>query len=98
MRALSRRVVTLDEYDERFASDGYAGVEELLVERGLLDVEAVSTAIVAFVHDEAARQGIELSIPDPPTVDELKAAADALGMKPSDIARKAEDARMPETA
>ena len=37
MRALSRRVVTLDEYDERFASDGYAGVEELLVERGLLD-------------------------------------------------------------
>jgi len=55
---------------------------------------AVSTAIVAIVHDEAARQGIELSIPDPPTVDELKAAADALGMKPSDIARKAEEARM----
>ncbi len=55
---------------------------------------AVSTAIVAFVHDEAARQGIELSIPDPPTVDELKAAADALGMKPSDIVRKAEDARI----
>jgi len=54
----------------------------------------VSTAIVAFVHDEAARQGIELSIPDPPTVDELAAAADALGMLPSDIARKAEDARM----
>ncbi len=40
VRALSRRVVTLDEYDERFASDGYAGVEELLVKRGLLDVEA----------------------------------------------------------
>jgi hypothetical protein len=40
VRALSRRVVTLDEYDERFASGGYAGVEELLVERGLLDVEA----------------------------------------------------------
>jgi len=39
MRALSRRVVTLDEYDERFASGGYAGVEELLVERGLLDAE-----------------------------------------------------------
>ncbi len=56
--------------------------------------EAVSTAIVAVVHDEAARQGIELSIPDPPTVDELKAAADALGMLPSDIARKAEDSRM----
>ncbi len=56
--------------------------------------EAVSTAIVAFVHDEAARQGIKLSIPDPPTVDELAAAADALGMLPSDIARKAEDARM----
>jgi len=30
----------------------------------------------------------------PPTVDELKSAADALGIKPSDIARKAEDARM----
>jgi hypothetical protein len=56
--------------------------------------EAVSTAIVAVVHDEAARQGIELSIPNPPTVDELAAAADALGMLPSDIARKAEDARM----
>ena len=55
---------------------------------------AVSTAIVAIVHDEAARQGIELSIPDPPTVDELAAAADALGMLPSDITRKAEDARM----
>jgi len=52
--------------------------------------DAVSTAIVAVVHNEAARQGIELSIPDPPTVDELKAAADALGMLPSDIVRKAE--------
>jgi hypothetical protein len=60
--------------------------------------EAASTAIVAVVHDEAARQGIELSIPDPPTVDELKAAGDALGMLPSDIVRQAEDARMPETA
>ena len=40
VRAMARRVVTLDEYDERFASGGYAGVEELLVERGLLDVEA----------------------------------------------------------
>ncbi len=40
VRAMARRVVTLDEYDERYASDGYAGVEELLVERGLLDVEA----------------------------------------------------------
>ncbi|MGI8716609.1 MAG: hypothetical protein ACR2JN_02105 [Lapillicoccus sp.] len=56
--------------------------------------EAASTAIVAFVHDEAARRGIELSIPDSPTVDGLKAAADALGMLPSDIARKTEDARM----
>jgi len=61
---------------------------------GVRAPEAASTAIVAFVHDEAARQGIELSIPDPPTVDELAAAADALGMLPSDIARKAEDARM----
>jgi hypothetical protein len=43
--------------------------------------EAVPTAIVAFVHDEAARQGTELS-------------TGALGMLPSDIARKAEDARM----
>jgi len=49
---------------------------------------------MAFVQDEAARQGIELSIPDAPTVDELKAAAAALRMLPSDIARKAEDARM----
>jgi len=40
MRAMARRLVTLDEYDERFASDGYAGVEELLVERGLLDAAA----------------------------------------------------------
>ena len=40
VRAMARRVITLDEYDERFAGDGYAGVEELLVERGLLDVEA----------------------------------------------------------
>jgi len=38
-------------------------------------------------------QGIELSISHPPTVDELKAAADALGMKPSDIARKAEESQ-----
>jgi len=29
-----------------------------------------------------------------PTVDELASAADALGMLPSDIARKAEDSRM----
>ncbi len=64
--------------------------------RGLVGkaAAAASTAIVAIVHDEAARQGIELSIPDPPTVDELAAAADALGMLPSDITRKAEDARM----
>jgi len=61
---------------------------------GVTAPESASTAIVAFVHDEAARQGIKLSIPDPPTVDELAAAADALGMLPSDIARKAEDARM----
>jgi len=40
VRAMARRVVTLDEYDERFASGGYAGVEELLVERGLLDAAA----------------------------------------------------------
>ncbi len=62
--------------------------------RGLVGkaATAASTAIVAFVHDEAARQGIEVSIPDPPTVDELAAAADALGMLPSDIARKAEEA------
>jgi hypothetical protein len=65
-------------------------------EEGTPRVGAVSTAIVAVVHDEA-RQGIELSIPDPPTVDELAAAADALGMLPSDIVRKAEDARLPET-
>ena len=39
VRAMARRVITLEEYDERFASGGYAGVEELLVERGLLDVE-----------------------------------------------------------
>jgi len=42
MRAMARRTITLDEYDERFASDGYAGVEELLIERGLLDVEGQS--------------------------------------------------------
>ena len=53
----------------------------------------ISTAMVTFVHDEAPRQGIELSISHPPTVDELKAAADALGMKPSDIARKAEESQ-----
>ncbi len=40
VRAMVRRVITLEEYDERYASDGYAGVEELLVERGLLDAEA----------------------------------------------------------
>jgi len=39
VRAMARSVITVDEYDERFASGGYAGVEELLVERGILDVE-----------------------------------------------------------
>ncbi len=84
------------EFDLDGAHDLIAALTELVeaVEEGTPPAsESVSTAIVAVVHDEAARQGIELSIPDPPTVDELKAAADALGMLPSDIARKAEEAR-----
>ena len=39
-RAWHERAITLDEFGERFASGGYAGIEELLVERGLLDGEA----------------------------------------------------------
>jgi len=84
------------EFDLDGARNLIAALAELVeaVEEGTPPAsESVSTAIVAVVHDEAARQGIELSIPDPPTVDELKAAADALGMLPSDIARKAEEAR-----